>query len=163
MDRQVRPAFQQRQIQRLLHILALHTLGQMRRQINGQLLIADGVIENGFADGFEIGQLFLLLLLGAACHGQLAAQILIWAVPRHLMAEFHAFEFGAVHQDDAAFGVGIRLQRMIRPGIKAGKALICFGDGLCFLGKRVHAYHAPRRDYIRAKRIPCVILQRNRT
>ena len=133
---QVVEVLQQREVQRVPDMRRLHALRQVRRQIDSQLLIADGVREDAFGDRLEVGKALLLLLLGAPRHGQLAPQALIRAVARHLVGELHGLVFRAVHQDDAAFGVGVDLQRMIRPGIEVVEARerVDEGDGLLVKG-----------------------------
>ena len=59
---QVVEVFKQRQIQRLLDVLGLNALRQMRGQIDGQLLVADGMLEDGSkkilgrAAGVQVGK-----------------------------------------------------------------------------------------------------------
>ena len=118
--------FQQRKIERLLDMGRRDAFGQMGCEIDGQLFIGNRVIEDGFGDGFQVGQFFLLLLFGTPCHGEFAPEILIRAMARHLMREFHGLKLGAVHQNDAAFGVRIDLKRMIGAGIERTEAFVGF-------------------------------------
>ena len=109
----------------------------MRRQIDRQLLVADGVLQHGFVQRLEAGQLLLLLLFRAADQCQLPADLRAWAVAGHLVAELHGFKLRAVHQDDAALGVGIHLPGMIGPGIQGAQALQRVGNGHGLLHKGI--------------------------
>ena len=135
---QVVKVLQQRQIKRLPDVLTFDALRQVRRQIDRQLLVADGVLQHGFAKRLEARELLLLLLLRAAGHRQLRTQLWIVHVPGHLVAELDGFKLRAVHQDDAALGVWVGLPGVICPGIQRRQALKRGPDGRRLLHKRVH-------------------------
>ena len=72
---QVVKVLQQRQVERLPDVLTFDALRQMRRQIDRKLLVADGVLQHGFAKRLEARELLLLLLIRAAGHRQLRTQL----------------------------------------------------------------------------------------
>ena len=98
---------QQGEVQRLLHIGIVLALGQHGRQVHGQLLVAQGVLQDRLVRGLQRRHQLLLLLLQAAQQGNLAAQLVVGGVPGELVAVPDRLEFRAVHQDHPRAGVGI--------------------------------------------------------
>ena len=87
-------------------VSCLSFISYIKMHIHRQLLVADCVLQHGFVQRLEARQL-LLLLLHAADQCQLSADLQICVVADHLVAKLHGFKLRAVHQDDAALGIGI--------------------------------------------------------
>ena len=113
---QVVKVLQKGKVQRLLDLPVRLALGHAGGQVHGQLLVADGVLQQCLVQRFQRGDVLLLLLFLPAQQGQLPPQIVVLAVAVELVAEPNRLELGAVHQDAAHAGVGVGLPLVIGAG-----------------------------------------------
>ena len=110
---------EKREIQRLLDIGVRLVLCQPGGQVHRHMLVADGGLKLRLVDGLEPVDALLLLLLDASAERQLAAQVIVRAVPVELVFEKDLFHLDAVHQDDADAGVWVDGVLVIRLGVDA--------------------------------------------
>ena len=87
--------------------------GEPRREVDGQLLVADGRLERRLVGGQQPVHLLLLARLDAAHERQLAAQVVVLAIAVEVVAEHHGLDLDAVHEDDAGFRVRVGVELLI--------------------------------------------------
>ena len=131
---------QQGEVHAGLRILVGLVHGQPCRQVDGQLLVADGQLERRLVAGGQPVDVLLLHLFHAAAESDLAAQVVVLAMAMEVVAEQGRLHLDAVHEDDAGLGVGIGLQLVVRLRLDALPILHEVHVGfLGFLLERVHA------------------------
>ena len=131
---------EERKIHALLHIFVRLVLRQPRREVHGKVFVTDGSLELRFVAGRKPVNGFLLHLLLAAAGRDLAAQFVVRTVPVELLAEHNRLGFNPVHQDYAAFRVGVRIIFGIWFLVKLFPAKEAFVHCHWFFFKRVHHF-----------------------
>ena len=106
---------QQGEVHAGLRILVGLVHGQPCRQVDGQLLVADGQLERRLVAGGQPVDVLLLHLFHAAAESDLAAQVVVLAMAMEVVTEQGRLHLDAVPEDDAGLGVGIGLQLVVRP------------------------------------------------
>jgi hypothetical protein len=131
---------EQREVERQLQLGVGLVAGQPRGEVHRHLLVADRGLQRGQVSGEEPVDGLLLVLVGAAVHGQGLTQRAVVGVAVELVGEHDRLHLDAVHQDDAAAGVRIsrgtvdRVQQQVVPRPE----LVCDGDAL--LAQRVEGH-----------------------
>ena len=106
------------------NVLVTFPLGKDGSQVNGKLLVADGVLQNAFANGLQTGNALLLLLFVTACYGNFPADVVVVAMAVELMSKPNCLELGTGSQNDAHARVGVYVklvvgfQRKLLPTVK---------------------------------------------
>ena len=113
--------------------------GEPGREVDGQLLVADGGLKRRLVGGRQPVHVLLLTGLDAAHEGEVAAQVVVLAVAVEVVAEHHGLHLDTVHEDDARLGVRIGFQLLVRAGRKILPVQHHVLKGFRrFLVKRVH-------------------------
>ena len=131
---------QQGEVEALLDIGVRLVFGQPCGQVDGKVLIADGLLKLAFVTGAEPVDGFLLHLFHAAGKGDLAPEFLIVAVAVEVVPEHGRFDLNAVHEDNPAFGPRVHLHFVVGFGIELAPVGNGFFDRQGLLFKRIESH-----------------------